>query len=202
MVDLIAHDIKKKKKGRKLPIAREIFSAAKKQASVKRGELLSNHERKSRVKRRWRSWKLTTTLKRPAVTEESTRYTGWWNEDYYLNQCGHGMPVFYGARMQRGHGIGSVISGLLRSIFPVLKRVAPVISKKALQTGIDIESEVAAGQSLKESAKSRVTDALNDSINSFIPTDITQSELWLLKETQRSKKSKTLRKKKLKDIFS
>ena len=112
------------------------------------------------------------------------------------------MPVFYGARMQRGHGIGSVISGLLRSIFPVLKRVAPVISKKALQTGIDIESEVAAGQSLKESAKSRVTDALNDSINSFIPTDITQSELWLLKETQRSKKSKTLRKKKLKDIFS
>ena len=30
-------------------------------------------------------------------------------EDYYLNQCGHGMPVFYGARMQRGHGIGSIL---------------------------------------------------------------------------------------------
>ena len=70
-------------------------------------------------------------------------------EDYYLNQCGHGMPVFYGARMQRGHGIGSIFSGLFRSIFPVLKRVAPVIGKKALQTGIDIVSDVAAGQSLK-----------------------------------------------------
>ena len=30
-------------------------------------------------------------------------------EDYYLNQCGHGMPVLYGARMQRGHGIGSIL---------------------------------------------------------------------------------------------
>ena len=66
-------------------------------------------------------------------------------EDYYLNQCGHKMPVFYGARMQRGHGLGSIFSGLFRSIFPMLKRVAPVIGKKALQTGIDIVSDVAAG---------------------------------------------------------
>ena len=66
-------------------------------------------------------------------------------DDYYLNQCGHGMPVFYGACMQRGHGIGSIFSGLFQSIFPVLKRVVPVIGKKALQTGIDIVSDEAAG---------------------------------------------------------
>ena len=105
-------------------------------------------------------------------------------EDYYLNQCGHGMPVFYGARMQRGHGIGSIFSGLFRSIFPVLKRVAPVIGKKALQTGIDIVSDVAAGQSLKESAKSRVTDALERRYKFIHSYGQHSVGLWFSKETQ------------------
>ena len=56
----------------------------------------------------------------------------------------------------------------------MLKRVAPVIGKKALRTGIDIASDVAAGQSLKESAQSRLTDALKEGISSFIPTGNTQ----------------------------
>ena len=72
--------------------------------------------------------------------------------------------------MQRGRGIESIFSGLFRSIFPVLKGVAPIIGKKALQTDIDIVSNVAAGQSLKESAKSRVTDAFKEGISSLIPT--------------------------------
>ena len=123
-------------------------------------------------------------------------------EDYYLNQCGHGMPVFYGARMQRGHGLGSIFSGLFRSIFPMLKRVAPVIGKKALQTGIDIVSDVAAGQSLKESAKSRVSDALKEGISSFIQTENIQSGSGFRRKRKHSKKSKTSKKKKSKDIFS
>ena len=123
-------------------------------------------------------------------------------EDYYLNQCGHGMPVFYGGRMQRNHGPGSIFSGLFRSIFPMLKRVAPVISKKALQTGIYIVSDVAAGQSLKESAKSRVSDALKEGISSFISTENTQSGFGFRRKCKHSKKSKTSRKKKSKDIFS
>ena len=50
LVNLIAHDAKKKKKGRKLPIAWEIFSTAKKQASTKKGYLL-NRSGRSRVKK-------------------------------------------------------------------------------------------------------------------------------------------------------
>ena len=123
-------------------------------------------------------------------------------EDYYLNQCGHGLPVFYGTRMQRGHGIGNIFSGLFRSIFPMLKRVEPVIGKKALQTGIDIVSDVAAGQSLKESAKSRVSDAMKEGISSFIPMGNAQSGSGYRRKRKRSKKSKISRKKKSKDIFS
>jgi hypothetical protein len=121
-------------------------------------------------------------------------------EQYYVNQCGGGLPVFVGARMQRGHGIGSIFSGLFRSIFPIIKRVAPVIGKKALQTGVNIISDVAAGQSFKEAAKTRVTDAINEGINSFMPSGGAQSGSGVRqKRTRRGKKK--AKKRKL-DIFS
>ena len=93
------------------------------------------------------------------------------------------MPVFYGARMQTGYGIESIFSGLVRSIFPVLKRVAPVIGKKALHMGIYIVSDVAAGQSLKESTKSRMTVAWKEGISSFIPKGNTQLGSFFSRET-------------------
>ena len=52
LVDLIAHDVKRKKRGQKLPFAWEIFSTAKKQASAKKGRLSSSRGERSKVKRR------------------------------------------------------------------------------------------------------------------------------------------------------
>ena len=49
LVDPIAHDVKKKKKGRKLLIAWEIFYTAKAQVTTKKGQLLSSRGR-SKVK--------------------------------------------------------------------------------------------------------------------------------------------------------
>ena len=51
LIDLIAHDVKKKK-GQKFPIAWEIFSTAKKQAYAKKGRLSSSRVGRSKVKRR------------------------------------------------------------------------------------------------------------------------------------------------------
>ena len=51
LIDLIAHDVKKKK-GQKLPIAWEIFSTAMKQAYAKKRRLSSNRVGRSKVKRR------------------------------------------------------------------------------------------------------------------------------------------------------
>ena len=51
LVDLIAHDVKKKK-GQKVPIAWEIFSTARKQASAKKGRLSSNRGERNKSKRR------------------------------------------------------------------------------------------------------------------------------------------------------
>ena len=53
LVDLIVHDVKRKKKGQKLPLAWEIFSTAKKQASTKKAKLLSSRGERSSLKKRW-----------------------------------------------------------------------------------------------------------------------------------------------------
>ena len=77
-------------------------------------------------------------------------------DSYYSNPCGHGsLPVCYDTRMQRGHVVGTLISGLFRSVFPILKRVAPKIAKQALETGAQIVKDVAGGQSIKDAAKTR-----------------------------------------------
>ena len=52
LVDLIAHDVKRKKKGQKVPFAWEIFSTAKEQANTKKGQLLPPRGRKSKARRR------------------------------------------------------------------------------------------------------------------------------------------------------
>ncbi len=127
-------------------------------------------------------------------------------EQYYVGQSGNGLPVFYGSRTQRGHGIGSLFSGLFRSIFPILKRVAPIVGKKALETGMQIFGDVSSGQSFKESAKTRVLDALQDGINKIIPTEQSQSGSGIRRGKQKKKSKhsqvKEKRRKIKSDIFS
>ena len=83
--------------------------------------------------------------------------------DYYVSQAGGSLPVFQGSRGQRGHGFGSVLSGLFRSAVPMLKR----IGKQALTTGAYIASDMLGGKKFDESARSRVRQG----INSFLPPD-------------------------------
>ena len=66
------------------------------------------------------------------------------------------MNVFQGARGQRGHGIGSVLSGLFRSALPMLKN----FGRKALQTGLNVATDVVEGNSFKDSLRKRVPDGI------------------------------------------
>lgn len=88
--------------------------------------------------------------------------------DYYVGQAGGSMPVFQGIRGQRGHGFGSVLSGLFRSALPMLKRVG----KQALTTGAHIASDMLSGKKFGDSARLRVRQG----INSFLPPDDDVSE--------------------------
>ena len=124
-------------------------------------------------------------------------------EHYYRNQCGHSLPVFYDARMQRGYGLGSIFGGLFRSF---IKKYAPVIGRKALQTGVRIANDVAVEQSFKDTAKSRLFGALEKGINNFVPQAEGQSGSSIRRKRSRRRpplRRKQAKKKKRKlDIFS
>ena len=59
-------------------------------------------------------------------------------KNYYLNQAGHGIPVYRGAGLQRGHGLGSILGGLLRSAAPLMKSAAKTIGREALNFGVGL----------------------------------------------------------------
>ena len=63
-------------------------------------------------------------------------------EDYF-SQSGNGLKVFVGSPHQRGHGIGSFLGGLFRSVLPLLKSGARAIGREALRTGVNIASDIA-----------------------------------------------------------
>ena len=48
-------------------------------------------------------------------------------DNYYKNQVGHGLPVYVGG--MKGRGLGSVLSGLLRTEVPLLKKGESVIKR-------------------------------------------------------------------------
>ena len=84
--------------------------------------------------------------------DENRRYY----EQYYADQCGSGMNVFHGARGQRGHGLGSTLSGLFRRALPMLKN----FGENALQTGLNDVTDVVEGTSFRDSLRKRVPDGI------------------------------------------
>ena len=91
-------------------------------------------------------------------------------DDYYARQVGGALPYFTGARVQKGHGFGSLFSGLLRSVAPLIKRGALALGKRALTTGAQIAGDVVAGQSIKKATKRRATAAGRALMNSLLAT--------------------------------
>ena len=67
--------------------------------------------------------------------------------DNYARQAGGALPYFAGVPYQRGHGLGSLFGGLLRSTVPLITRGAVALGKGALKTGVRIADDVLSGQS-------------------------------------------------------
>lgn len=80
-------------------------------------------------------------------------------EDYYSKQAGSGLPVYSGARVQRGYGLGSILGSLARSVMPLLKTGAKTLGKQALTSGMQIAGDMLGGQNFKQSAKRRAKEA-------------------------------------------
>ena len=80
------------------------------------------------------------------------------------------MPVFRGSRRQRGHGLGSVLSGLFRRfVIPLFKTHGKTLALDALRTGMDVAEDVlGSGRELKESVKKRVPEGIKRSAQNLI----------------------------------
>ncbi len=86
-------------------------------------------------------------------------------ENYYASQSGGELPVFVGARYQRRHGIGSILSGLFRRVLPFLKANARNLATNVLKTGVDIADDVLGqGKKLSESVKERIPQGIKRTV--------------------------------------
>ena len=124
---------------------------------------------------------------------------------------GGALPVFAGARVQRGHGLDSLFGGLLRSAAPLIKRGAIALGMRALRVGLHVADDVLSGQNVKESAMRRAKEAGSDLLSKLLgngntPPGIRASQQpcikWKSKCVVASFSKKRRRKKTRGDIFS
>lgn len=82
---------------------------------------------------------------------------------YYMGQVGSGQSgIFIGSKNQKGHGFGSMLSGLFRSAAPILKKGLASFGKSALSTGLSIATDVLDGRNARESARQRVSEGIKN----------------------------------------
>lgn len=82
---------------------------------------------------------------------------------YYSHQAGTGIGVIYkGVAHQRGHGIGSFLGGLFRSVLPLLSSGTKAIGKEALNAGVGLLSDMVNSKPLKDSIPNRFKEATSN----------------------------------------
>lgn len=83
-------------------------------------------------------------------------------------------PYYAGAKTQRGHGLGSLLGGLMRVAMPLVKSGAKTLGKQALKTGMrsvkSLVRDVAQGQNVKVAAKSALKQAGRDILKDLVNT--------------------------------
>lgn len=84
-------------------------------------------------------------------------------EHYYKHQAGSGVGVIYkGATHQRGHGIGSFLGGLFRSVLPLLSNGFKVVGREALNAGVGLLSDMVSAKPLDESVTNRFNEVTSN----------------------------------------
>uniref|UniRef100_A0A1Y1LXK6 Uncharacterized protein n=1 Tax=Photinus pyralis TaxID=7054 RepID=A0A1Y1LXK6_PHOPY len=81
-------------------------------------------------------------------------------QQYYVNQAGSGIGTIYrGSPYQRGHGIGSWLGGVFRSILPLFKSGMRAVGKEALRTGANVLGDIIEEKPIKAAFQERVQEA-------------------------------------------
>jgi hypothetical protein len=117
-----------------------------------------------------------------------------------------GMPVYYGARYQRGMGIGSMFKMFARWILPVakthvvpvLKDAAKFVGSEAIKTAANIATDAIDGKEVNESVKERAKESigsLSEKTQAIIQKGGNRDNIkGIMKKRKRSKKNYILKK--------
>ncbi len=81
--------------------------------------------------------------------------------EYYLHQAGGGQ-YYAGSSYQKGHGIGSWLGGLFRTVLPLLRSGATAVGREAARAGAHVLADVASGDPMGESAKRHAGEAVQN----------------------------------------
>jgi len=104
------------------------------------------------------------------------------------------MPVFENARIQRGHGLGSIFGGFFRRlVLPFVKNNAKNVLTNAVKTGMEAAGDVLEKKSLKESAKRLVPSGIKRTVRGL--KFQSGSGVRRVKTTKKKKR-------KIRDVFS
>ena len=97
-------------------------------------------------------------------------------KDHFLRQQrGGNIAGFYGARMQRGYGIGSIFKSLARYAIPLFKQGAKVVGKRALQAATEVGQDVLQGKNVRESVKAHRGKVVKDFVEQGARTLLRQT---------------------------
>ncbi|KAK3920565.1 DNA-directed RNA polymerase subunit beta' [Frankliniella fusca] len=81
--------------------------------------------------------------------------------EFYLRQAGGGQ-YYAGSSYQKGHGIGSWLGGLFRTVLPLLKSGATAVGREAARAGAHVLADVASGDNFADSAKRHAGEAVQN----------------------------------------
>ncbi|KAK3920626.1 Adenylosuccinate synthetase 2, chloroplastic [Frankliniella fusca] len=81
--------------------------------------------------------------------------------EFYLHQAGGGQ-YYEGSSYQKGHGIGSWLGGLFRTVLPLLKSGATAVGREAARAGAHVLADVVSGDTFADSAKRHAGEAVQN----------------------------------------
>jgi hypothetical protein len=83
---------------------------------------------------------------------------------YYIWQAGNGIggAIYKRSVNQRGHGLGSFLKGLFRTVAPLFKSGVKILGREALKTGSYILSDIVNDRPAKEAVRTHVGESFEN----------------------------------------
>jgi hypothetical protein len=129
--------------------------------------------------------------------------------EHFKNQEGSDLPMFRGARNQRGHGLGNwfrsffryVVPLLKKHAVPVLKKGATIIGTEAIKTAANVATDKIAEKKFEDARRTRVNEGLENISKQWNQKGSGKRKKKKFKKREVSLNPNTKKLRRLKDIF-